>query len=104
MTAEASNWAEHAAQEGAAVSADPGESGDAALNAPSAGERTFASPDSDPDQQAAAPRDFLGAGGDPAEGGASDGREFKPRSEPDVGNAAPSNHLTGGGDPVEGKR
>lgn len=77
-------WVEQAAAEGAAVSADPGESGDVPnvtpgqadpLDAPpSPRERTFASPDSDPGptgSPAAAdvgPGNHMGPGGDPAEG------------------------------------
>jgi hypothetical protein len=77
-------WVEQATAEGAALSADPGESGDVPavtpgqadpLGAPpSPDERTFPSPDSDPgptDSPAAddvAPGNHMGPGGDPVEG------------------------------------
>lgn len=82
-----SDWAKHAAAEGAAVSADPGESGDVIDAGGGA-----------PDAPVPAPSNHLAEGGDPVEGGrAGDGASGT--AEP-----APSNHLTGGGDPVEGKR
>jgi hypothetical protein len=104
MAAAEQGWTEQAAAEGAAVSADPGESGDPALAPPNAGERTFATVDSDPSPDEPAPSNHLGASGDPVEGGSTDESGFSAGVEPDAAEPSPSNHLTGGGDPVEGKR
>jgi hypothetical protein len=96
------NWPRQAAREGAAVSADPGESGDLG-GAPGERERTFRTPDSDPDAETASPSNRLAGAGDPAEGGDVDD-QFRPREQPDIQGPGPGDHLTGGGDPAEGRR
>lgn len=96
--ADNARWAEHAAAEGAAVSADPGE-GAAVPDVPDSEANPL-----DPVGGGPAPSNHLKGGGDPAEGGEASGGEFRAKEEPDVQAPAPSNHLTGGGDPAEGKR